>query len=76
VPDPELRVASHLSVVRNPPGAFPILFLIDVRGARNAGIAAILHDPLDRYHGEIDCLRIATLAQLLDALPERPARAG
>jgi hypothetical protein len=39
-------------------------------------MAAILLDPLDRYHGEIDCLRIATLAQLPDALPERPARAG
>jgi putative hydrolase of the HAD superfamily len=50
------------------------LYEIDVRGARNAGIAPVLLDPLRRY-GDVDCLRIAALAELIDALPPTAGRA-
>ena len=39
-----------------------------MRGARNAGITPVLIDPLGRY-GEVDCLRIAALSELVDWLP-------
>jgi HAD superfamily hydrolase (TIGR01549 family) len=48
------------------------IYEIDVQGARNAGIAALLLDPLGLY-GEVDCLRIDRLARLLELLPERVA---
>jgi putative hydrolase of the HAD superfamily len=41
------------------------IYEIDVRGARNAGVEAVLIDPLGLY-GEVDCRRIAGLAELLD----------
>ena len=44
------------------------IYEIDVRGARNAGITPVLIDPLGRY-GEVDCLRIAALCELVDWLP-------
>lgn len=47
------------------------IYEVDVRGARNAGIAPVLLDPLNRY-GEVDCPRIAALAELIDLLPARP----
>jgi HAD superfamily hydrolase (TIGR01549 family) len=50
------------------------IYEVDVRGARNAGIAPVLLDPLSRY-GEVDCPRIAALAQLIDLLPASAARA-
>ncbi len=40
------------------------IYEIDVRGARNAGIEPVLIDPLGLY-GEVDCRRIAGLAELL-----------
>ena len=43
------------------------IYEIDVRGARNAGIEPVLIDPLGLY-GEVDCRRIAHLAELLDAI--------
>ncbi len=39
------------------------IYEIDVRGARNAGMEAVLLDPLDRY-GPVDCTRIKSLAEL------------
>lgn len=45
------------------------IYEIDVRGARNAGLTPVLLDPLGRY-GEVDCLRIAALAELLTLLPQ------
>ncbi len=44
------------------------IYEIDVRGARNAGITPVLIDPLRRY-GDVDCLRIAALGELVDWLP-------
>ncbi len=49
------------------------IYEIDVRGARNAGIAAVLLDPLGCY-GEVDCPRIAALQELLDLLPRNASR--
>ncbi|MGD9765681.1 MAG: HAD family hydrolase [Candidatus Binatia bacterium] len=43
------------------------IYELDVRGARNAGMEAVLIDPLGLY-GEVDCPRIARLAELLDLL--------
>lgn len=40
------------------------IYEIDVRGARNAGLEPVLIDPLGLY-GEVDCRRIARLAELL-----------
>jgi putative hydrolase of the HAD superfamily len=51
------------------------LYEVDVRGARQAGIAPILYDPLLRY-GEVDCPRIDRLSALLDLLPAVAARSG
>lgn len=48
------------------------IYEVDVRGARNAGIAPVLLDPLNGY-GEVDCPRIDALACLLDLLPESAA---
>ena len=41
------------------------IYEIDVRGARNAGMDAVLIDPLSMY-GEVDCRRISRLSELLD----------
>jgi putative hydrolase of the HAD superfamily len=49
------------------------IYEIDVRGARNAGIAAVLIDPLGLYPGEVDCPRITRLAELLDLFPASAA---
>jgi putative hydrolase of the HAD superfamily len=46
------------------------VYEVDVQGARNAGLAALLLDPLGLY-GDVDCQRIERLRQLLDLLPER-----
>ncbi|MFN8644960.1 MAG: HAD-IA family hydrolase [Candidatus Binatia bacterium] len=43
------------------------IYEIDVRGARNAGIEPVLIDPLGLY-GDVDCRRIARLAELLDTV--------
>jgi len=47
------------------------IYEIDIRGARNAGIAPLLLDPLDRYAPPVDCRRIGALDELLDLLPPR-----
>jgi putative hydrolase of the HAD superfamily len=44
------------------------VFSIDVLGARRAGLAAALIDPLGGYPGAVDCPRIRRLADLLDLL--------
>ncbi|MFN8545572.1 MAG: HAD family hydrolase [Candidatus Binatia bacterium] len=49
------------------------LYEIDVRGARAAGIAPVLIDPLGAYPTPVDCPQIDRLGCLLDLLP---ARAG
>ena len=49
------------------------IYEIDVQGARNAGIAPLLLDPLGLYD-EVDCERIDGLGRLLELLPERCAR--
>ncbi|MEO8605718.1 MAG: HAD family hydrolase [bacterium] len=41
------------------------IYEIDIRGARNAGIAPVLMDPLGIYPGDIDCPRITRLAEIL-----------
>jgi HAD superfamily hydrolase (TIGR01509 family) len=47
------------------------LWAVDVVGARGAGLAAALIDPLGCYPGPPDCPRIGRLAELLDLLPAR-----
>ena len=44
------------------------IYAVDIEGARRAGIAGVLLDPLS-LHGEYDCVRIAKLPQLLSLLP-------
>jgi HAD superfamily hydrolase (TIGR01549 family) len=51
------------------------IYEIDVVGARNAGIAPVLLDPLNAY-GHVDCPRIAALPCLLDLLPESAGRSA
>jgi len=65
-PDPRIF---HLALDATGAAAHEALFVgdiyeIDVRGARNAGIEPVLIDPLGLY-GEVDCRRIAGLAELL-----------
>lgn len=43
------------------------IFHVDVAGARNASIAPVLLDPWGLY-GDADCARVASLAELADAL--------
>jgi putative hydrolase of the HAD superfamily len=50
------------------------IYEIDVRGARNAGIEAVLIDPLALY-GDVDCRRITHLGELL-ALVGMPVESG
>ena len=40
------------------------LYLVDVVGAREAGLLPILYDPFDLSH-DVDCLRIRTIDELL-----------
>lgn len=47
------------------------IYEIDVRGARNAGMQALLLDPLDRY-AAVDCVRIKSLADLPQLLTGAP----
>lgn len=49
------------------------IYEIDVRGARNAGLAPVLLDPLGSYP-DADCLRITALGNLLSLLPKTAAR--
>lgn len=51
------------------------VYEIDVQGARSAGMASLLLDPLGAYPG-VSCARIDSLTRLLDALPERAAVRG
>jgi len=51
------------------------IYEIDIVGARNAGIAALLLDPLGLY-ATVDCERIDALGRLLDLLPEQPGGGG
>ena len=46
------------------------IYEIDVVGARNAGLSAVLLDPLGLYEG-VDCERIDRVARLLELLPEQ-----
>lgn len=48
------------------------IYEIDIVGARNAGMTALLLDPLGLYEG-VDCERIDKLGRLLELLPERAA---
>ena len=48
------------------------LFHVDVEGARNAGLHAILLDPLDLY-ATFDCERVRSLGELADRLDGRRA---
>ncbi len=50
------------------------VFGIDVCGARGAGLAPVLLDPLGCYPGPVDCPRIRGLPELLDLLPATAAR--
>jgi len=47
------------------------VFGVDVKGARAAGLQAVLIDTLGEYLGQVDCPRISRLSELLDLLPER-----
>jgi len=49
------------------------VFGVDVKGARAAGLQAVLIDPLGEYLGHIDCPRIRGLGELLDLLPSAAA---
>jgi len=44
------------------------LYVVDVLGARNAGLTPILLDPLDKYN-KIDCITITHLSRLLEIFP-------
>ena len=72
VEKPEARIFQiALEACGTPPSAAVYvgdIYEIDIRGARNAGMSAVLLDPLGRY-APVDCPRIATLGQLLDLLP-------
>lgn len=46
------------------------IYAVDVLGARAAGMAACLLDPLGGY-GDVDCPRVASLAELADRLTRR-----
>ena len=46
------------------------IYEIDVVGARNAGLSAVLLDPLGLYDS-VDCQRIDRVARLLELLPEQ-----
>ncbi|MFC1730245.1 HAD family hydrolase [candidate division KSB1 bacterium] len=48
------------------------LYSVDIIGARSAGITPVLFDPLNTYQVN-DCLKIASLKEVLDILPEKPA---
>lgn len=50
------------------------IYEIDIVGARNAGMDAVLMDPLGLYEGTIDCRRISCLNELLalDPHAEQP----
>jgi HAD superfamily hydrolase (TIGR01509 family) len=49
------------------------IYEIDVRGARGAGLSAVLIDPLGLY-GAVDCPRISALRELVDLLPAQADR--
>lgn len=73
-PDPRIFALGLEAVRARPEHALYVgdIYSIDVQGARAAGLSAILLDPLDRYHSAA-CVRIRTLADLLDRLPARTA---
>ncbi len=76
-PDPRIF---HLALQACGAAATETIFIgdiyeIDIQGARNAGLTALLFDPLGLY-GEVDCERIESLGMLLDLLPERAHTTG
>ena len=66
-PDPRIfRLALEACAVAPQEALFVgDIYEIDVRGARHAGIEPVLIDPLGLY-GDVDCRRIARLAELLE----------
>ena len=76
-PDPRIFALALAEVGAAPASALYVgdVFGIDVQGARAAGLDAILIDALGCYPGDVDCRRIARLADLLPILPPLP-RAG
>jgi len=74
-PDPRIFELALAACGAEPEQALFIgdIYEIDIRGARNAGIAALLLDPLGLY-GEVDCDRIDSLSRLLELLPGCPRR--
>jgi putative hydrolase of the HAD superfamily len=71
-PDPEIfrRALARLGVAAERTLYVGDIYAIDVVGARAAGLAPVLIDPLDAYP-DADCPRIRRLADLLDRLPRR-----
>jgi putative hydrolase of the HAD superfamily len=71
-PDPEIfrRALSRMGVRAERAAYVGDIYSIDVVGARAAGLAPVLIDPLGAYP-DADCLRIERLADLLDRLPGR-----
>jgi len=69
-PDPRIFAIALEGCGARPDEAIYVgdIYEIDVQGARGAGLTPVLLDPLGGY-GEVDCLRIDRLAQLLDLLP-------
>jgi HAD superfamily hydrolase (TIGR01549 family) len=73
-PDPRIFALALAACGAEPAQAVYVgdIYEIDVRGARAAGVAPVLLDPLGAY-GAVDCPRIGSLPELLDLLPRRAA---
>jgi HAD superfamily hydrolase (TIGR01509 family) len=71
-PDPRI-FALALEACGTPPAEAVYvgdIYEVDVRGARAAGLDAVLLDPLARY-GDVDCVRVGAIEDLLALLPAR-----
>jgi putative hydrolase of the HAD superfamily len=68
-PDPEIFRRALVRSGAEPARALYVgdIYAVDVLGARAAGIAGCLLDPLGAY-GDVDCARVASLAELAERL--------
>ena len=71
-PDPEIfrRALARLGVRAERAVYVGDIYSIDVVGARAAGLAPVLIDPLGAY-SDVDCPKIERLSDLLDRIPRR-----
>lgn len=71
-PDPEIfaRALARLGLGAERAVYVGDIYSIDALGARAAGLAPVILDPTGSY-GDLDCAKIASLAELLDAIGAR-----